>query len=65
MNLKNCLIVIPARKNSKRIKDKNLRILNGKPLIAHSIEYATKYVDHKNIWVNTMIDLSFNIKKYL
>ena len=65
MTLKNSIVVIPARKNSKRIKGKNLRILNGKPLISHSIEYALKYIDKKNIWVNTddqlVIDLA---KKY-
>ena len=47
MTLKNSIVVIPARKNSKRIKGKNLRILNGKPLISHSIEYALKYIDKK------------------
>tara|TARA_B100000579_G_C22848566_1_gene865920 strand:+ start:4667 stop:5347 length:681 start_codon:yes stop_codon:yes gene_type:complete len=62
MSLDKCLIVIPARKNSKRLKDKNLRLLNGKPLIAHSIEYAAKHLDLKKIWVNTddekIIDLA-------
>ena len=62
MSLNKCLIVIPARKNSKRLKGKNLRLLNGKPLIAHSIEYAAKHVDPKKIWVNTddekIIDLA-------
>ena len=46
-DFKNSIVVIPARKNSKRIKGKNLRILNGKPLISHSIEYALKYIDKK------------------
>lgn len=32
--------VVPARGKSKRVKNKNLRILCGKPLIAHSIESA-------------------------
>ena len=31
---------IPARSGSKRVKDKNIRDFNGKPLIAHSIESA-------------------------
>ncbi len=34
------LCVVPARGKSKRIKNKNLRILLGKPLIAYSIESA-------------------------
>lgn len=36
------LALIPARSGSKRIKDKNIRPLDGKPLIAHTIESALK-----------------------
>lgn len=36
------LAIIPARKNSKRIKKKNIKILNGKPLIWYSINEAKK-----------------------
>jgi len=38
------LIFIPARSGSKRIKNKNIRKVNGKPLIYWTIEYAKKYV---------------------
>ena len=38
------LIIIPARSGSKRIKDKNIRKINGKPLIYWTIKYAKKYV---------------------
>lgn len=34
--------LIPARGGSKRLPGKNIRILNGKPLICHSIEYSLK-----------------------
>ena len=34
------LFVIPARKNSKRIKNKNLMVLRGQPLVVHSIRTA-------------------------
>ncbi len=34
------IIIIPARGGSKRLPGKNLMMLGGKPLIAHSIEYA-------------------------
>ena len=39
--------VIPARSGSKRFKNKNIHIFKGKPLLAHSIEFAKKlsYVD--------------------
>ncbi len=41
------LVVIPARGGSKRIPGKNLRLMNGKPLVLYSLENAaaleTKY----------------------
>jgi CMP-N,N'-diacetyllegionaminic acid synthase len=36
----NVLALIPARSGSKSIQDKNLRLVAGKPLLAHSIEHA-------------------------
>jgi len=40
--------VIPARAGSKRIKNKNLKLINGKPLIYWTIEAAkqSKLLDH-------------------
>ena len=32
--------IIPARSGSKSVKDKNIRIMNGKPMLAYSIEHA-------------------------
>jgi CMP-N,N'-diacetyllegionaminic acid synthase len=34
------LALIPARSGSKSIKDKNIRLINGKPLLAYSIQHA-------------------------
>ena len=34
------LAIIPARSGSKSVKDKNIRLINGKPMIAYSIEHA-------------------------
>ena len=34
------LAIIPARSGSKGLVDKNIKLLNGKPLIAYSIEAA-------------------------
>ncbi len=34
------LAVIPARSGSKSVKDKNIRLIDGKPMIAYSIEHA-------------------------
>lgn len=36
------LAVIPARSGSKGLKDKNIKLLNGKPLMVYSIEAAKK-----------------------
>ena len=44
MNIEEFLVVIPARAGSKRIKNKNRILLNNKPLIAHSIDYAKKNI---------------------
>jgi len=42
----NILCIIPARSGSKSIHNKNIRKINGKPLLAYSIEHAinSKYI---------------------
>jgi len=40
--MKNILAIIPARGNSKSIKNKNIKLLFGKPLIYYSIDIAKK-----------------------
>lgn len=47
------LAIIPARSGSKGIKDKNIKSLNGKPLIAYTIEAALKSRVFKDIIVST------------
>ena len=37
---KSVLAIIPARRGSTRIKNKNMRLLNGKPLVQHTFEAA-------------------------
>lgn len=34
------LAIIPARSGSKSVKDKNIRLINGKPMLAYSIGHA-------------------------
>ena len=34
------IAIIPARSGSKGLKDKNIKEINGKPLIAYTIESA-------------------------
>jgi CMP-N,N'-diacetyllegionaminic acid synthase len=47
------ICVIPARKNSKRLKNKNLKILNGKPLIYWTIIKAIKIKQFDKIIIST------------
>ena len=39
---KKILALIPARSGSKSVKNKNIRLINGKPMLAYSIEHAKK-----------------------
>jgi CMP-N-acetylneuraminic acid synthetase len=36
------IAIIPARKNSKRIKNKNIKSFFGKPVISYAIKCALK-----------------------
>ena len=47
------LAIIPARGGSKGIPRKNVRLLNGKPLIAYSIEQALRTPAIKRVVVST------------
>ena len=47
------IAIIPARIGSKRIKKKNIKIFNGKPLIYYSIQAAKKSKIFDKIFVNT------------
>jgi len=47
------LIVIPARGGSKRLPGKNIKPLNGKPLIHYTIEAAREVFDDSIICVST------------
>jgi CMP-N,N'-diacetyllegionaminic acid synthase len=47
------LAIIPARSGSKGLKDKNIKMLNGKPLLAYSIEAAKESGLFEEIMVST------------
>ena len=49
----NILVVIPARGGSKGIPGKNIKLLNGKPLIYYTIDVARTIVSDENICVTT------------
>lgn len=52
------LALIPARSGSKSVKDKNIRDINGKPMIAYSIEHGLR-----SEYVNRVI-VSTDSEKY-
>ncbi|NCC70148.1 acylneuraminate cytidylyltransferase family protein [bacterium] len=47
------IAIIPARSGSKGIKDKNIKLLNNKPLLAYTIEAAIKSEIFDEIMVST------------
>lgn len=49
----NTLYLIPARGGSKGIPHKNIKLLNGKPLIQYSIEIARQLANDSDICVST------------
>ena len=62
-DFKNILAIIPARGGSKRLPNKNVRLLAGKPLIAHSIEFAKKSPKINKIVLSTDSKLIADIGK--
>ena len=51
--MKNLLITICARGGSKGIPGKNIKPLNGKPLIYYTIDVARQLTSDENIYVST------------
>lgn len=49
----NNIAIIPARSGSKEIKDKNIQLFNGKPLMAYTIEAANKSGIFQQVIVST------------
>jgi N-acylneuraminate cytidylyltransferase len=47
------IVIIPARGNSKRLPNKNIKLLGGIPLLAHSIHYAKVHDFIDAIYVST------------
>lgn len=47
------LAIIPARSGSKGLIDKNIRLMNGKPLLAYTIDAAIKSEQFEEVFVST------------
>ena len=58
------ICIIPARKNSKRIKNKNIKNFCGKPLIYHSINLAKSKLFDKIIVSTDSIKIKKIATKY-
>ena len=58
------ICLIPARKGSKRIKDKNIKLFNGKPLISYTIEVIKKTKIFDKIIVSTDCDKIAKIARF-
>lgn len=54
--MKKCLAIIPARKGSKRIRNKNLIDFFGKPLLQYTIDAAVK----SNIFTDIVISTDYS-----
>lgn len=53
MEKKTTIAIIPARGNSKRLPNKNIKLLGGIPLMVHSINYAKQFDCIDAIYVST------------
>lgn len=60
----NVLVIIPARGGSKGIPRKNVRLMNGKPLISYAIQTAKSSGFLPDVYVSTdsteIADISAN-----
>ena len=57
----NILVIIPARDGSTGIPHKNVKELNGKPLICYSIDAARQLTTDENIFVSTDDDVIIKV----
>lgn len=57
------IAMIPARLGSKRISKKNIRLINGKPLIAYIIEAAINSKAFDEIYINSESEIMEDIAK--
>jgi len=58
------IAMIPARMGSQRVKQKNIRPLNGKPLISHIVETAVLSDIFDEVYINSESDVFQEIADY-
>ena len=59
----NRIAIIPARSGSKGLKDKNIKLLNGKPLMVYTIEAAINTGLYDTVHVSTDSELYAEVAK--
>jgi CMP-N-acetylneuraminic acid synthetase/quercetin dioxygenase-like cupin family protein len=57
------IAMVPARLGSQRVFKKNLRLINGRPLISYSIETAVKSGVFDQVYVNSEADIFSEIAR--
>lgn len=50
---KKIFAIIPARLGSKRLKRKNIRLVNGKPMMSYAIDACKKVKEIEDVYVST------------
>ena len=62
-NIGRVCALIPARSGSKSVKDKNIRIMNGKPMLAYSVIHANEAKSVDSVFVSTDSTIYADIAK--
>jgi CMP-N,N'-diacetyllegionaminic acid synthase len=57
------IAIIPAKASSKRLKNKNMRLVNGKPLIQYTVNYAKRSKLIDKIYISTDSKKIINFSK--
>ena len=57
------LVLIPAKLDSKRLKNKNIQLINGKTGVEHSIDYAKKSKFNPKIIISSESDIIKDIAR--
>lgn len=62
--MKNAFVLIPARSGSTRVKNKNMREIEGKPLLAHTIESALQAKVGRVVVSTNSAEIAETARKY-
>jgi len=63
MGLNKPIAIIPARGGSKRVKNKNIAEINGRPLLCYSIDVCLESNIFSEVYVNTDDDVTYDLSQ--